>query len=203
MRFQVASLAMFLFLSGATNAATITGPIINPSNGHAYYLLGEQSWTASEAEAVSLGGHLATVRSAAENEWIYSVFGNYGGINRNLWIGLNDVAQEGNFVWVSGEPVTYLNWAPFGEPNNTYYDFRSESYVHLWKSGLPEPYRAGGTWNDNINDPFNYVYEPGVGDQFFGVAEVRPVPEPSTLCLFLGSLAVALTRGKVKQRWFS
>ena len=27
---------------------------------------------------------------AAENGWIYTTFGHFGGVNRNLWIGLHD-----------------------------------------------------------------------------------------------------------------
>ncbi|MFO0874115.1 MAG: lectin-like protein [Phycisphaerales bacterium] len=40
-----------------------------------------------------------------------------GGLPFSNWIGLNDVASEGNFVWWCAEPVNYTNWQP-GEPNN-------------------------------------------------------------------------------------
>ncbi len=33
------------------------------------------------------------------------------------WIGLTDELNEGAFVWVTGEPLIYMNWAP-GEPND-------------------------------------------------------------------------------------
>src|SRR5438046_1466992 len=43
----------------------------------------KNTWSNAEAEAVALGGHLATIRNAAEDRWVYSKFGAYGGA---LWI---------------------------------------------------------------------------------------------------------------------
>ena len=58
---------------------------------------------------------------------------------RVLWIGLNDSANEGDFVWSSEEPVTYLGFHT-GEPNDGYGS--GEDYVALnW-------IRDGGDWND-------------------------------------------------------
>jgi len=91
--------------------AVLLGPVIIPGNGNAYYLLSQNNWTGSEAEAVSLRGHLVTINNAAEDAWVSTTFSDYGGINRALWIGLNDAAVEGTFQWISGEPVGYLNFA--------------------------------------------------------------------------------------------
>src|ERR1017187_5437640 len=65
-------------------ADIIAGPITNPANGHDYYLLTPNTWTASEAEAENLGGTLVVINNAAEEEWVFSKFGAYGGTNRNL-----------------------------------------------------------------------------------------------------------------------
>src|SRR5213594_729280 len=48
-------------------AGILAGPIVNPLNGHSYYLLSQNTWSNAEAEAVALGGHLATIRNAAED----------------------------------------------------------------------------------------------------------------------------------------
>jgi hypothetical protein len=51
-------------------AAVLAGPITNATSRHVYYLLSANTWTASEAEARGLGGHLVTINDAAENEWV-------------------------------------------------------------------------------------------------------------------------------------
>jgi len=90
------------------------GPWVeNPANGHWYALTPHMGWIDAEAAAVAWGGHLVTVRNAAEEAWLKDTFG--WGVG--YWIGFNDIVAEGNWVWASGEPVTYTNWAD-GEPNN-------------------------------------------------------------------------------------
>ncbi len=81
-----------------------------------YFLLpSPMSWPIAEANAQSYGGHLVTINSQAENDWLVSQFGAFG-VNL-AWIGFTDEANEGSFVWSSGEPATFTNWLP-GEPNN-------------------------------------------------------------------------------------
>ena len=112
----ITGLLPILITSSLAHADILGGPITNAANGHIYFLLTSNTWTASEAEAVTLGAHLATINDAAENQWVFDNFSNFGGTSRQLWIGLNDLQQPGQFVWSSGQPVTYANWAP-GEPN--------------------------------------------------------------------------------------
>lgn len=122
----------------ASNAAVRAGPIVNPSNAHTYYLLNPASWTDSEAAAVSLGGHLATIRNAGEQAWMMEQFGSLG----SLWIGLSDHEGEGNFRWASGEESSYTNFYP-GEPNDA---DGAEDHVMVWDSRYGQPW--GGRWND-------------------------------------------------------
>jgi Lectin C-type domain/PEP-CTERM motif len=166
-------LMLFLGSAAISNAApvVISGPIVNPNNGHTYYLLSSDTWTASQAAAVSLGGNLVTINDAAEQTWVFGTFAGFGGgTNRFLWIGLNDVAAEGTFVWVSGEPLGFTNWVP-GEPNN---NMGNEDYVAMYPIAF-----SNGQWNDFNNGPF-------AGFESSGVVEVAPVPEPTTM-LLLGS----------------
>jgi hypothetical protein len=98
-------------------AGVLAGPTTNAANGHVYFLLTRTNWTAAQAEAIRLGGHLVTISDEAECNWLYRTFSFHGGTPRALWIGFTDQHQEGQFAWVSGETSTFVNWAP-GKPNN-------------------------------------------------------------------------------------
>ncbi|MBC7771635.1 MAG: hypothetical protein H7210_03995 [Pyrinomonadaceae bacterium] len=111
-------------------------PVINPANGHVYVLLSPGSWANAELTATALGGHLVTINDAAENEFVYSTFG----AQRDLWIGYNDAASEGNFTWASGENPGYTNWRA-GEPNNQ----GNEDYAYIAQTS--------GRWNDALGTP--------------------------------------------------
>ena len=145
-----------------THGSVIHGPVKNPANGNYYYLLSNNTWTASEAEAVGLGGHLATVNDAVENQWIFDTFGHFGGVERALWIGLSDAETEGTFKWASGEPVSFLNWDAV-QPDNA----GDEDYVHLFQAGGPF---VPAKWNDLPNISSNGEI-PGL----FGVVEAKVI----------------------------
>lgn len=133
-----------------SSASTLTGPLTNSANGHLYYLLNPATWSESETESRTLGGHLATVNDQSEQDWIYTTFSNFGGVQRHLWIGLYDANQtinngdrllrQGEFVWVSDDTPAYNNWSPF-EPSNS---GGNEQAVHMW---YPGDFFAA-RWND-------------------------------------------------------
>lgn len=110
-----------------TNVVILAGPFLNPATSHYYYLLGSTNWTVSENWATQLGGHLVTIDTANEQNWVYDTFASYGGTNRNLWIGLTNNAPGAttNYVWSSGLTNTgYFNWQTnqpnFCTPNQHY-----------------------------------------------------------------------------------
>jgi gliding motility-associated-like protein len=138
-------------------------------NGHAYFLSKNIStFAAAQANATTMGGYLATVNDAAENaalqDWVQGSF---------PFIGLNDIALEGTFVWDNGEPTGFFNWSG-SEPNNT---AGNEDCVQL--------YYTTGLWNDI---PCN--------NQYLSIIEFNtPVPFANSLsftCADTGDQVVVL-----------
>lgn len=160
---RVGSFGQFSFGSGDIEVyqnivPTLAGPFSRPGSDHTYLLLEPSSWTAAEATAVVHGGHLVTVNDAQENEFLRASVLGFDGADRRGWIGLNDFAVEGTFVWSSGEPVTFTNWSP-GEPNNS---GGVEDAVEMFGSN--------GLWNDNRDTP--------VGLLVYGIVELPPPGNP-------------------------
>lgn len=178
---------------GATRGGTIsvgnqTFTITQSANGtfvynsHSYRLTsGAKSWSDAEAEAVAAGGHLVTVNDAAEQAFLVNTFLNGANDARPLWLGINDAATEGNFVWASGEPVSYTNWNS-GEPNN---GNGSEDFGTInWHRAASSGSTPKGTWNDT---PLNGTSGLGGSSNglYLGIIEVNTVsacaPSPSNL----------------------
>ena len=79
--------------------------IVNPANGHAYKWVACNDREDAQTQAADEEAHLVTITSEAEQIWLEAIFrrGPY-------WIGLTDVLKEGEWIWETGEPVTYTNW---------------------------------------------------------------------------------------------
>jgi hypothetical protein len=108
------------------------------------------NWLQAEIQAVKWGGHLVTINDREEELWLREQFGE----REYFWIGFNDIVVEGNveekneenWEWVSGEPVTYINWAP-EEPNNRAGVDESEEDAAIINWGGPGQIYGEG-WND-------------------------------------------------------
>jgi hypothetical protein len=152
--------------------AILAGPVTNAANGSVYFLLANSTWTEAQAKAVQLGGHLVTVNDAGENAWLVDTFCNFGGQPRSLWIGFNDAAQEGTWVWVSGQPVGFTNWRP-GEPNDG--NGSGENYAYIYGPIAGQPGLLG-RWNDGPNTAFLLDEPPLHG--VVEIASTNPPPPP-------------------------
>jgi hypothetical protein len=105
------------------------------------------TWSAARATCQQHGySDLASVHSAAESDAIYGLL-TAAGVQQfaSPWIGFNDQAAEGAFVWSDGTAVNYTNWDT-PEPNGG----RGSNCVHM----NPWDYRGPTSrWNDSQCDP--------------------------------------------------
>ena len=171
---------------GATPVALPTQPQLNGAavfRGHSYLIVTDRmNWAEAKRYAESLGGHLVTINDEAEQRFVADL-AKAQRFDR-IFIGLTDEAEEGRFVWVTSEPVTYTNWGD-GEPNNS-------------NDGFPEHYvlmnvgRNGQSlWNDvsRFGRPFLVEFEgltstgtppkPTAVPRAAPTATPRPVPTPT------------------------
>ena len=80
----------------------------NTYNGSRYVLTeAPMTWTAAQAYAEQLGGHLVTVNTADEAKWLRQTFGP----SDHVWIGLNNERVDGKFEWSRGGTVPYTRFA--------------------------------------------------------------------------------------------
>ncbi|MBC8354930.1 MAG: hypothetical protein H8E66_23370 [Planctomycetes bacterium] len=183
--------------------AAIQWKVENGGNGHFYGLVGDytksdQRWTWSESKTMAEGmshlgiqGHLVTISSAAENQFIIENL--HVGANRlPAWLGLTDSEAFGGFesfgqanprtdgwVWVTGEAIVFTGWNP-GNPDNT----NDEDFAIM-----------GSVWGDHSD--WNDVQSGSGGHApFFIEFDVNPkvVPEPTTLAIWslLGGIGLVV-----------
>lgn len=165
--------AVVVIAGGSATAAPIVWDTAAGGNGHAYEVVAVPrtvSWDDARAAAQARGGDLATVTSAAENDFVFRLtdstdyWWDYDGhITMGPWLGgfqpPGVPEPGGGWEWVTGEPFPYTNWAP-GQPSNT----SGEDRLHFFVGevgGL-----RGPTWNDVQNNggalPKAYVIEYGL-----------------------------------------
>ncbi len=150
---------------------TITNYAYLGQYGAHYYYLSDNAINATTAAsyASNLGGHLVTINTQGENDWI-------NGKVDEVWIGYNDAASEGNFVWITGESIGYTNWIS-GQPD----DYYGEDYTVMTSNGY---------WNDlNVSATRRYVveFEPTTVTQTAGLASGSLFPKGTTTNTFTAS----------------
>ncbi len=106
-----------LSASPSTTAPT-TSASAQDFQGHRYQLVsGNFSWQEAKAEAEKLGGHLAVISSAEENDWAWKTFSTQlppqpkeTRWKRGWWLGASQTAAEKPWSWLTGESLSYECW---------------------------------------------------------------------------------------------
>jgi peptidoglycan hydrolase-like protein with peptidoglycan-binding domain len=88
------------------------------------------AWHQANKVAMAVGGHLATINSREENQFLFDLFSQDDqftyissgqGHKVGPWIGLfqepDSSEPRGGWRWVTNEPITFQNWSQ-GQPNN-------------------------------------------------------------------------------------
>jgi hypothetical protein len=142
------------------------GEFVDVSSGgrRSIYYLSNDSVTCRQAREAALtsGGHLVTIGSQAENDFVSTFAGT------NIWIGFNDITTEGTWQWdnnefapwifdtAAGRPAagntTWTNWSS-SEPNNFPHVDGEDCAVMNWGG-------QNGLWNDlpEVSDIYRSRY---------------------------------------------
>ncbi|XP_051263020.1 brevican core protein isoform X2 [Dicentrarchus labrax] len=106
-----------------------------------------QSWEVAEQHCRMCGGHLISVMTPEEQDYINDKYREY------QWIGLNDRTIEGDFRWSDGNPLLYENWYK-GQPDS-YFLSGEDCAVMVWHDG--------GCWSDvPCNYHLSYTCKKGI-----------------------------------------
>ena len=125
-------------------------------NDHWYeYVSGRADWDTAKADAEVRGGHLTTIHSEAENDFVWKMLYPYA--NPSIWLGAlqpDGIPRSeplGNWNWVTDETWEanqYTNWKD-GEPNDT----TARSQNHLAFDG------SGAWYDESQNSQLGYLVE--------------------------------------------
>jgi hypothetical protein len=125
------------------------GAVVWPGNGHAYmFVRAEVPWELADEAARSRGGHLVTLTSIEENDFVFSLLAKDFDASfdeaAGPWLGAVRISDADDPVrgwkWVTGEPFTFVAWAA-GEPS----DPADGGETRAWYYSLDHSY---GTWAD-------------------------------------------------------
>jgi hypothetical protein len=103
-------------VAGAQNAA-VQWKVSEGGNGHWYQinsLANRPTSSTARAMAAMQGGHLITLVTQAENDFIKGLLCHMPNTDVSAWQGLQ--YSGGSWIWDSGEPFVFSSWAP-GQPD--------------------------------------------------------------------------------------
>ncbi len=195
-------LLLFCFYSSIMLGDPIQWTIATGGDGHYYEVMSAPdgiTWSAASASATAMGGYLATITSAAENNFVFGLADNpsyyidVNGGDRALgpWLGgYRTGPLPSDFAWVTGESFTYTDWAT-GEPSNSNGDENNIQYIGKCSFGS-ESCLLAPTWNDLSSGSDTYYGQLPVG--FVVEFNTDPVPEPGSVAFVVAGMAAIWLR---------
>ena len=114
MKNLIATMGAFALGSMVLAQSAVEWRVADGGNGHWYQRVVEPStWAAARIAAETRGGHLATITSQGEQNFLTAIG------SAEFWLGGFAPANQGcgpaAWAWVTGEPMSYIGWAS-GEP---------------------------------------------------------------------------------------
>lgn len=114
-------------------------------NGHLYlFCTPTAHWDVARDSCATWGYHLVKIEDAPENTWVVDTA--KAANDNEWWIGLNDLSNEGTYVWLDGTAPSYSTWMR-GQPNNGGFLGQEQDCV-----GILSAWNAGYAWNDGECD---------------------------------------------------
>lgn len=152
-------------------------------NGHSYEVVYTEglTWTAARSAAQSRGEtwDLASITSAAENNFVISLLPVNPAYRSHFWLGGSRPTDvENGWSWVDGEAFSFAGWGFGEEPNG----WRLGDYP---SNKIAFDFRGSWGWNDTPNDSYLFFFRGFVAES------ASPVPLPGAL-LLIGPGALAL-----------
>lgn len=156
-----------IILSTICGSAYADRKVHYDDNGHDYERI-DSSLTQRDAKEFceESEGHLATITSRDENDFIYEELAR--DISSSIWLGGTDESREGSWSWVTGEEWDYENWSS-GRPNDAgegqdYLSFNSSNSRRWDDNGLPrndDKKRFICEYEDDFDKDCNATYRNG------------------------------------------
>ncbi|CAC5359567.1 unnamed protein product [Mytilus coruscus] len=138
------------------------------------YERSESYWTTAKNLCTGEGGDLIQIRNQATQNWVMSTLHDLHWNTNGVWIGAHDRDNEMDWRWVTGDKITWNNWAS-GQPNCNW--FCVEDCGNLRRDD-------GGRWHDKLCSFNTYSY----------ICQYGEIPEV-IIASVLGALALLMLLG--------